>query len=178
MWTPSSPTSAASGLSGRGAPRQAFRHAPLSWVSGAAAIRGLLAALVDLVLPETAVPGATRQGCCSAAAAGRGWWEPARPGRRRLPTGLPPPWAVADYAGLARAAVLAHKEEGRRALGAGAALATLRWRRRSRAASSASGTITGAGPAGPGAVEAGGRPIAWSRPTRAGPTRGGGAAAP
>jgi predicted amidophosphoribosyltransferase len=39
---------------------------------------------------------------------------PARPAwPTPVPTGLPPPWAVADYVGAARGAILAHKEDGR-----------------------------------------------------------------
>ena len=39
--------------------------------------------------------------------------RPARPGRHPCPAGLPPPWAIADYDGGARGAILAHKEDGR-----------------------------------------------------------------
>jgi predicted amidophosphoribosyltransferase len=35
-----------------------------------------------------------------------------------VPTGLPPPWAVADYDAAARGAILAHKEDGRFGLAA------------------------------------------------------------
>jgi predicted amidophosphoribosyltransferase len=88
-----------------------------------------LAGLLDLVLP--------------ARCAGCG--EPARllcpacrlaldePARLRwpdpTPSGLPPPWVVADYAGAVREALLAHKEHGRLALAAplGAALARSTW---------------------------------------------------
>ncbi|MET9018876.1 hypothetical protein ABZV93_02715 [Actinopolymorpha sp. NPDC004070] len=43
-----------------------------------------------------------------------------------VPPGLPPVWAVASYAGVPRAALLAHKERGRTSLAGplGAALAT------------------------------------------------------
>ena len=90
------------------------------------AVGGWLHELADLALPD---------GCAGCTAPGRalcpgcrseltGPAHPAWP--TPVPPGLPPPWAVADYAGPARAAVLAHKEEGRRALGVplGAALAT------------------------------------------------------
>ena len=80
------------------------------------------AALLDLVLaggcagcagesvagdpPMLLCPG------CRAGLAGparRAWPSPA-------PAGLPPPWAVADYDGGVRTAILAHKEDGRLAL--------------------------------------------------------------
>ena len=82
------------------------------------------AALVDLVLPGGCA------GCGSAGVAGdggsllcevcrRGLAGPARlVWPTPVPPGLPPPWAVADYAGAARGAILAHKEDGRFGLAA------------------------------------------------------------
>jgi predicted amidophosphoribosyltransferase len=86
---------------------------------------GLLAAL-DLALPAECagcglLPGLLCRRCGLALA------EPARPAwPQPSPPGLPPPWAVADYDGAVRAALLAHKEQGRAALARplGAALAT------------------------------------------------------
>jgi predicted amidophosphoribosyltransferase len=82
-------------------------------------LRQVLAALADLVLPagcagcERAGPGAAPlcRGCGAALA------EPAqvRP-PTPSPPGMPPPWSAAGYAGPVRAALLAHKEHGRRAL--------------------------------------------------------------
>jgi len=102
------------------------------------AVGGWLLDLADLALPDScagcAAPGrALCRGCGSELT---GPAHPAWP--TPVPDGLPPPWAVADYAGATRAAVLAHKEEGRRALGVplGAALAT--------AAGAAIGTAAGA----------------------------------
>jgi predicted amidophosphoribosyltransferase len=85
----------------------------------------LLAAL-DLALPAECagcglLPGLLCRNCGSALAA------PARPAwPRPSPAGLPPPWAVAGYDGAVRAALLAHKEQGRLALARplGGALAT------------------------------------------------------
>lgn len=85
----------------------------------------LLAAL-DLALPAECagcglLPGLLCRRCGLALA------KPARPAwPQPSPPGLPPPWAVADYDGAVRAALLAHKEQGRAALARplGAALAT------------------------------------------------------
>ena len=82
------------------------------WLAGAA--------LVDLVLPGECAGCAGDSGesatllCpgCLRELAG-----PARPAwPTPVPAGLPPPWAVADYDGAARGAILAHKEDGRYAL--------------------------------------------------------------
>jgi predicted amidophosphoribosyltransferase len=86
-----------------------------------AATAGVLAALRDLVLAS---------GCagCGADLPGGGGALLCPPCRRDLsgpprqawptpaPPGLPTPWAVADYAGGVRGAVLAHKEDGRLSL--------------------------------------------------------------
>ncbi len=77
------------------------------------------AALVDLVLPGECAgcagdPGEGALLCpgCRLELSG-----PARPAwPTPVPAGLPPPWAVADYDGAARGAILAHKEDGRYAL--------------------------------------------------------------
>jgi predicted amidophosphoribosyltransferase len=75
------------------------------------------AALVDLVLPgecagcesDSGEVGSLLCPACSRELAG-----PARPAwPTPVPTGLPPPWAVADYDGAPRGAILAHKEDGR-----------------------------------------------------------------
>jgi predicted amidophosphoribosyltransferase len=75
------------------------------------------AALVDLVLPGECAGCASDSGerasllcpACRLELTG-----PARPARPTpVPPGLPPPWAVADYDGAARGAILAHKEDGR-----------------------------------------------------------------
>lgn len=87
---------------------------------------GWLRDLADLALPDgcagCAAPGPALCPLCATVLCGRA--RPAWP--TPVPAGLPQPWAVADYAGPARAAVLAHKEEGRRALVVplGASLAT------------------------------------------------------
>lgn len=88
-------------------------------------VRAVLAALGDLVLPASCAGCSVGYGllcpdCLPAltGAAGRRWPSPS-------PPGLPAPYAVADYHGAARAALLAHKEHGRRGLAAplGTALA-------------------------------------------------------
>ena len=75
-------------------------------------LRSVLAALVDLVVPEEcvacAVPGVVLCPPCRQQLSGVArlvWPTPA-------PSGLPPPYGVSDYSGVARAAILAHKEEG------------------------------------------------------------------
>jgi predicted amidophosphoribosyltransferase len=78
--------------------------------------RAALLDALDLALPAEC-PGCGRPArllcpTCRAALAGPGrlaWPQPA-------PPGLPPPWAVAAYDAEVRAAVIAHKERGRRAL--------------------------------------------------------------
>ncbi|HSF26628.1 MAG TPA: phosphoribosyltransferase family protein [Actinomycetes bacterium] len=76
----------------------------------------LLATALDLVLPQHCLgcqaPGAPVCHDCA---------RPLRASPRRVaptptPVGFPPTWAVADYDGLVRKAVVAHKEEGRRDL--------------------------------------------------------------
>jgi predicted amidophosphoribosyltransferase len=85
-------------------------------------LRSAAAALFDLVLPgecagcaSDAVEGGTLLcPACRLELAG-----PARPAwPTPVPAGLPPPWAVADYDGAARGAILAHKEDGRFGLAA------------------------------------------------------------
>ena len=80
------------------------------------ALHAALAGLVDLVLPSTCAGcGVDGPALCPVCAAPlRGPAHPTRPDPP--PVGLPPAWAVATYAGPVRAAVVAHKEEGRRAL--------------------------------------------------------------
>jgi predicted amidophosphoribosyltransferase len=93
-----------------------------------AGVRDLLAALLDLVLPAACaacgVPSSGSALCRSCArgltgGASRVWPDP-------CPAGLPPTFAVTSYDGVARAALLAHKEQGRLALARplGGALAT------------------------------------------------------
>jgi predicted amidophosphoribosyltransferase len=88
-----------------------------------AGLRGLRlagAAVVDLVLPGECAGCASDAGesatvlcpSCRRELAGQArtaWPTP-------VPAGLPPPWAVAEYDGAARGAILAHKEDGRYAL--------------------------------------------------------------
>lgn len=85
-----------------------------------------LLAAFDLALPAECSgcgvpPGLLCESCRPALVgpARRAWPRPS-------PAGLPPPWAVAGYDGVVRAVLLAHKEQGRTALGRplGAALAT------------------------------------------------------
>jgi predicted amidophosphoribosyltransferase len=86
----------------------------------------VLQAAFDLALPaECAGCGILAGLLC--ARCGSALVGPARPAwPRPSPAGLPPPWAVAGYDGAVRAALLAHKEQGRTALARplGAALAT------------------------------------------------------
>ena len=81
-------------------------------MSSPGVLRSVLAALADLVVPEEcvacAVPGAVLCRPCRRQLSGVArlvWPTPA-------PSGLPPPYGVSDYSGVARAAILAHKEEG------------------------------------------------------------------
>ena len=75
------------------------------------------AALVDLVLPGGCAGCASHSGdaatllCPSCRLELAGPAHPAWP--IPVPAGLPPPWAIADYDGAARGAILAHKEDGR-----------------------------------------------------------------
>jgi predicted amidophosphoribosyltransferase len=88
-------------------------------------LRSALAGLLDLALPSECAGCGHAGGllCVGCRAALSGPARPARP--EPSPPGLPLPWAVAEYAGIARAALLAHKEQGRLALAGplGAALA-------------------------------------------------------
>jgi predicted amidophosphoribosyltransferase len=95
-------------------------------MTGRAALRAALRAAFDLALPAECagcgvLPGLLCVGCGSAleGPARLAWPRPS-------PAGLPTPWAVAGYDGAVRAALLAHKEQGRVALARplGAALAT------------------------------------------------------
>jgi predicted amidophosphoribosyltransferase len=76
----------------------------------------LLAAALDLVLPQECLgcgrPGAPVCPDCLQPLRGR----PRRHAPTPTPAGFPPTWAVAPYDGVVRAAVVAHKEEGRRDL--------------------------------------------------------------
>lgn len=76
----------------------------------------MLADVLDLVVPRECLgcnaPG--RSLCPRCAGDLAGGVGPRRP--RVPPPGLPPCWSAADYADLARAAVLAHKERGDRGL--------------------------------------------------------------
>jgi len=89
------------------------------------AVRSGLSGLVDLALPSSCAGCATDGPvlCIGCASGLEGRAHLTRPDP--APDGLPPTWAVAAYAGAVRAAVVAHKEEGRRALARqlGAALA-------------------------------------------------------
>lgn len=87
---------------------------------------GLLAAALDLVLPQPCGgcggPGGPLCTACAAPLGGPARVCPPRP----APPGLPPPWAVASYAGSVRQVIVAYKERGRTGLARplGAALAT------------------------------------------------------
>lgn len=76
----------------------------------------LLTAALDLVLPQECLgcgrPGAPVCPDCLRPLRGRAQRHAPTP----TPAGFPPTWAVAPYDGVARAAVVAHKEEGRRDL--------------------------------------------------------------
>ncbi|MEZ5117138.1 MAG: hypothetical protein R2737_12810 [Candidatus Nanopelagicales bacterium] len=89
------------------------RPGPPSWV---AALRDLVEAAVDLVLPRVCV-GCGVPGRSACAPCRRGWEGP---GRRQdpdpCPPGLPPVHVAAVYRGGVRAAVIAHKERGERPL--------------------------------------------------------------
>ena len=93
------------------------------------AARAAIDGLVDLALPAICAGCGSGAGLiCPRCAPAFG--EPARPAWPvPAPAGLPPPWAVAEYAGPVRAAVVAHKEHGRlglvRPLGAALARAAL-----------------------------------------------------
>ena len=89
-----------------------------------ALLRAVVAALVDLAIPS-ACAGCTTPGrwlCARCAMALRGSARQVRP--TPAPPGLPPVFAVADYAGAARRLIVAHKEHHRLELAAplGAAL--------------------------------------------------------
>ena len=78
----------------------------------------MLGDLIDLLVPQQCVHcQASGRSLCAACRSGL-----AGAGVRRDPTpapqGLPPVFAVCDYAGAARAAILAHKEQGVRSLDA------------------------------------------------------------
>jgi len=113
----------------------------------------VLSSLLDLVLPVQCVgcarPGALLcsgcAGCLSAPA------FPTRP--RPPPPGLPPVWAAARYGGVARDAVLAYKERGRRGLGLPLAAALAR-ACLAAAGPDADGGLTGAGWTGAGPAPA------------------------
>lgn len=94
-------------------------------VTGLGAVRAVALDVLDLALPATCAGCAGEPGLLCAACrlllagpARAAWPDP-------TPVGLPPPWAVAAYAGAVRDIVVAHKEHGRRALAQplGAALA-------------------------------------------------------
>jgi predicted amidophosphoribosyltransferase len=90
-----------------------------------ASVRSSLRGLVDLALPSSCAGcgAAASLLCAGCRAALTGPARTAVPAPR--PPGLPLPWAVAEYAGVPRAVLLAHKEQGRLALAGplGAALA-------------------------------------------------------
>ncbi|MGZ4593004.1 MAG: ComF family protein [Actinomycetes bacterium] len=92
----------------------------------AAAVRAALCDVLDLALPATCAgcglaPGLLCGSCRRplAGPAREAWPDP-------VPPGLPPPRAVVPYLGAVRTVVIAHKEDGRRALATplGDALAT------------------------------------------------------
>ena len=75
-----------------------------------------LHALLDLVLPAACAGCGTEDSSwcqtCAATLAGRPWATTPDP----CPPGFPPTWAVAAYDGPVRAAAVAHKERGVRAV--------------------------------------------------------------
>lgn len=85
--------------------------------TGVSRVGGVAGALLDLVLPGTCAgcgePG--QQAWCDACAPAL-LDEPVLRPPNPWPTGLPPPWSCAVYEGAVRAAVVAHKDRGRRAL--------------------------------------------------------------
>lgn len=80
------------------------------------AVRDSVAGLVDLALPSVCV-GCAATGAVLCATCAPVLDGPARPSPPDpAPAGLPLPWSVAVYDGVVRAAVVAHKESGRRTL--------------------------------------------------------------